>query len=138
MLYWGGLGLGAYRTSKGVEEAIHVDLSHSYKHLRVEVSKSHLDKKTLSFTERLGLTKLSYTGSSLKFCRVAEGKADVYPRLAPTSEWDTAAAHAVLEGAGGVVVDLTGKTIRYGKSSVINPPFVASSSLEIIKPLLNS
>ena len=59
--------------------------------------------------------------------RIAEGHADVYPRLAPTCEWDTGAAHAVLEGAGGHVVDVAGVRLRYGKSDVLNPHFVASS-----------
>jgi 3'(2'), 5'-bisphosphate nucleotidase len=64
-------------------------------------------------------------GSSLKFCRLAEGAADVYPRMGPTCEWDTAAAQAVLEGAGGGVMDLQGFALRYGKANVLNPAFVA-------------
>lgn len=64
-------------------------------------------------------------GSSLKFCRVAEGVADIYPRVGRTMEWDTAAGHAVLGFAGGRVVDLDGRDIVYGKSGFENPPFVA-------------
>jgi 3'(2'), 5'-bisphosphate nucleotidase len=65
-------------------------------------------------------------GSSLKICLVAEGRADVYPRLAPTSEWDTAAAQAVLEASGGGLVDLLGKELRYGrKAELLNPHFLA-------------
>jgi 3'(2'), 5'-bisphosphate nucleotidase len=65
-------------------------------------------------------------GSSLKFCLVAEGTADVYPRLGPTSEWDTAAAQAVVEAAGGAVLDLLGRPLRYNtRPEVLNPFFVA-------------
>lgn len=64
-------------------------------------------------------------GSSLKFCRVAEGSADVYPRLGPTSEWDTAAAQAVVEYAGGSVLELDGQPLRYNtKADILNPHFV--------------
>jgi 3'(2'), 5'-bisphosphate nucleotidase len=65
-------------------------------------------------------------GSSLKICLVAEGRADIYPRLAPTCEWDTAAAQAVLEAAGGVVLDPEGKPLRYNhKDALLNPHFHA-------------
>ncbi|TAN50944.1 MAG: 3'(2'),5'-bisphosphate nucleotidase CysQ, partial [Rhodospirillales bacterium] len=64
-------------------------------------------------------------GSSLKICRVAEGSADVYPRFGPTNEWDTAAAHAVLLGAGGHLITLDGQELGYGKPSPLNPDFVA-------------
>ena len=71
-------------------------------------------------------------GSSLKFCKIAEGHADLYPRLAPTYEWDTAAAQAILEGAGGVVVDLTGIPLCYGKQVRLNPSFIAARSISVI------
>jgi 3'-phosphoadenosine 5'-phosphosulfate (PAPS) 3'-phosphatase len=65
-------------------------------------------------------------GSSLKFCRIAEGAADIYPRFGPTSQWDTAAAQAVLEAAGGAVTDLQGTPLRYGLDSpLLNPEFLA-------------
>jgi 3'(2'), 5'-bisphosphate nucleotidase len=65
-------------------------------------------------------------GSSLKFCLVAEGAADVYPRLGPTSEWDTAAAHAIVTAAGGTVVNLSGAPLEYNtKAELVNPFFVA-------------
>ena len=65
-------------------------------------------------------------GSSLKFLKIAEGEADIYPRLGPTSEWDTAAAHAIVEGAGGEVVTINGEPLIYGKESILNPHFIAS------------
>jgi 3'(2'), 5'-bisphosphate nucleotidase len=64
-------------------------------------------------------------GSSLKFCLIAEGAADVYPRSGPTMEWDTAAAHCILEEAGGSVTDLEGNAIKYNKHVLRNPGFVA-------------
>jgi 3'(2'), 5'-bisphosphate nucleotidase len=63
-------------------------------------------------------------GSSLKICLVAAGEADVYPRLGPTSEWDTAAAHAVVLGAGGRVTDTQGISLSYNKESILNPWFI--------------
>jgi len=66
-------------------------------------------------------------GSSLKFCIVAEGKADIYPRLSPTSEWDTAAGHAVLLAAGGRVDGLDGAPLQYGKKAFLNLGFCATA-----------
>jgi 3'(2'), 5'-bisphosphate nucleotidase len=67
-------------------------------------------------------------GSSLKICLVADGTADVYPRLGPTCEWDTAAAHAVVLGAGGIVTDTSGSPLRYNKQDILNPWFLVSGS----------
>lgn len=85
-----------------------------------------MNADTANFIEKLGTHELVQAGSSLKFCRVAEGVADVYPRLGPTCEWDTAAGHAVLEGAGGQVRALDGSPLRYGKADVLNPHFIAA------------
>jgi len=77
------------------------------------------------YIARLGEHRMVPMGSSLKFCVLAEGKADVYPRLGPTSEWDTAAAHAVVLGAGGQVIDLSGQPLRYNtKDDILNPHFL--------------
>ena len=68
-------------------------------------------------------------GSSLKICLVAQGEADVYPRLGPTSEWDTGAAHAVLNAAGGIVTEVDGSPLKYNqKESFLNPYFIAKSA----------
>jgi 3'(2'), 5'-bisphosphate nucleotidase len=93
-------------------------------------SRSHAGEKMEAFLRqvesRLGPPRLLSLGSSLKICLVAEGEADVYPRLGPTSEWDTAAAQAVLECAGGSIVDGEGNTLRYNtKASLLNPEFFA-------------
>jgi len=94
--------------------------------LRVAASRSHLDPRTAAALARMGETERIGLGSSLKFCRIAEGLADVYPRFGPTSEWDTAAAQCVLEEAGGAVLRLDGEPLDYNrKESLLNPDFIA-------------
>jgi 3'(2'), 5'-bisphosphate nucleotidase len=91
-------------------------------------SKSHLNQATVDYLEAaVGNCGFVSVGSSLKFCIVAEGKADIYPRAAPTSEWDTAAGHAVLLAAGGLVDGPDGQALRYGKPAFLNRAFVATS-----------
>ena len=80
------------------------------------VSRSHFDLASAGFLERIAPVKTLEAGSALKFCRVAEGMADVYPRLAPTSEWDVAAGHALVVAAGGAVVARDGGDLRYGRA----------------------
>ena len=92
---------------------------------RAVVSRSHLDPATKEWVARHNISDLAPSGSSLKFCVIAEGGADVYPRLAPTMEWDTAAGHAVLLAAGGAVTDLKGCPMRYGKPDYRNGDFIA-------------
>ena len=91
------------------------------------VSRSHLDPETEAFIARLTIADRASAGSSIKFLEIAAGRADVYPRLGPTMEWDTAAGQAVLEAAGGRVVDLDSKPLVYGKTAgaLRNPSFVA-------------
>jgi 3'(2'), 5'-bisphosphate nucleotidase len=91
-------------------------------------SKSHLNQATVDYLEAaVGRCDFVSVGSSLKFCIVAEGKADIYPRAAPTSEWDTAAGHAVLLAAGGLVDGPDGSPLRYGKRAFLNRAFVATA-----------
>jgi 3'(2'), 5'-bisphosphate nucleotidase len=96
--------------------------------VRVVASKSHLNDETRAFINKFESHELVQAGSSLKFCRIAEGQADIYPRLGPTCEWDTGAAHAVLSAAGGKVETLEGRALVYGKEDVLNPFFVASAN----------
>jgi 3'(2'), 5'-bisphosphate nucleotidase len=101
--------------------------------IQVVGSRSHGSPEMENFLKRLPPHHLVSQGSSLKFCLVAEGKADLYPRIGPTSEWDTAAAQCVVEQAGGVVVDLLGNRLRYNqKVSLLNPFFMvyADSSVD--------
>jgi 3'(2'), 5'-bisphosphate nucleotidase len=106
-------------------------------------SRSHANPRLMEFLQRLGNYELVSMGSSLKFCLVAEGKADFYPRLGPTSEWDTAAAHAVVLAAGGDIVTLDGEPLRYNTGkSLLNPEFlvIADDSknwLEVFKSYKN-
>ena len=94
--------------------------------LRVAASRSHLDARTQGVLERLGEHERLGLGSSLKFCRIAEGRVDFYPRFGPTSEWDTAAGQAVLEAAGGAVLQTSGERLSYNrKESILNPDFLA-------------
>lgn len=88
-------------------------------------SRSHLDERTRAFLDRLRPAGTTTAGSSLKFCLLATGEADVYPRFGPTMEWDTAAGDAVLRAAGGTVLDAAGEVLGYGKSGLRNGPFVA-------------
>ena len=90
-------------------------------------SRSHSDAQTEAFLAELPVKQRRSAGSSLKFCAVAEGKADVYPRFGPTMEWDTAAGDAILRAAGGKVLDPDGRPLRYGKSEskFKNGPFIA-------------
>jgi 3'(2'), 5'-bisphosphate nucleotidase len=91
-------------------------------------SKSHLNQATIDYLEAaVGACGYIAIGSSLKFCILAEGKADIYPRASPTSEWDTAAGHAVLLAAGGLVDGTDGMPLRYGKPAFLNRAFVATS-----------
>ena len=125
--FWGIKGEGASkRDSTGHIRTIQVAEPHTSK--RVVASKSHLTDDTRAFIETLGAHQTVQVGSSLKFCRIAEGQADIYPRMGPTSEWDTGAAHAVLLGAGGNVYTFKGKPLQYGKEDVLNPYFIATGN----------
>ncbi len=126
VLYWGGAELGAYRrVGDGAVETLRTRAP-AASPLRIVGSRSHGSDALADVLPRLGAHDLIALGSSLKFCAVAAGEADLYPRFGPTSEWDTAAAQAVLEGAGGAVVDSNAQPLRYNtKESILNPQFVA-------------
>lgn len=103
--------------------------------LMVVASKSHRDEQTDDYIAKYQVRDMTSAGSSLKFCLVATGEADLYPRLGRTMEWDTAAGHAVLSGAGGAVVrhdDLT--PLTYGKADFANPFFIAHAANVELKP----
>lgn len=130
--YFGGAGLGAWRADNGQAPiAIHVrDTLSEGDAFTVVASRRHSSPEQehllAGLGETLGELQLANIGSSLKFCLLAEGAADCYPRLAPTSQWDTAAAQGVLEGAGGEVLDLSGAPFRYpARESLLNEFFLA-------------
>ena len=121
----GGAEVGACRRAADGERDLHVRAPATAP-LRVAASRSHRDARTEAFLAAMGDIQPIGLGSSLKFCLVAEGGLDVYPRFGPTSEWDTAAAQAVLEGAGGKVIDPRGRPFRYNqRDTILNGDFIA-------------
>lgn len=124
----GAVGLGAWRrdatTDTGGEPDTIRATGTGGDHLLVAASRSHPGPHLAAFLERLPEHQLISMGSSLKLCMVAEGRADLYPRLGPTMEWDTAAAHAVVTAAGGRVLDFDGRPLRYNKEDLHNPYFI--------------
>jgi 3'(2'), 5'-bisphosphate nucleotidase len=122
--YIGCEGFGAELRDGDSVTAIHVAES-SGQPVRIVGSRSHRGSSLDAFLENVGDSDMLPMGSSLKFCVVAEGRADVYPRLGPTSEWDTAAAQAVVEQAGGKVLKLDGNPLLYNtKDEILNPWFI--------------
>jgi len=127
LCYFAARGYGAFREEPGQPpRPITVKPLPADGPVRVVGSRSHGGPGLQQFVAALGAHELVTIGSSLKFCRVAEGAADVYPRLGPTSEWDTAAAQAIVEAAGGRVVSAeTGEPLRYNtRESLLNPQFI--------------
>ena len=123
--YYACEGYGAFKSHGGSSAPIHA-ATRAASPVRVVGSRSHRGSSLDGFLERVGPHELVAVGSSLKFCLVAEGSADVYPRLGPTCEWDTAAGQCVLEQAGGQVVDLEGRPLTYNaRSELLNPFFLA-------------
>jgi 3'(2'), 5'-bisphosphate nucleotidase len=124
--YYGGEGLGAF-VQHGTAAPRQIHVRQPASELPVIVgSRSHRGDSLDSVLARIGPHEMQPMGSSLKFCLVAEGRADFYPRLGPTSEWDTAAAQAVVEAAGGGVTTLDGTPLRYNeRTTLLNPHFLA-------------
>jgi len=125
VIYYGGAGFGAFKAEpEAAAQPIQVQLQRR-KPLRVAGSRSHGGDSLQRFLEAVGDHEIVSMGSSLKLCLVAEGAADIYPRLGPTSEWDTAAAQAVVEGAGGMVTDTAMQPLKYNRGeSLLNPYFL--------------
>jgi 3'(2'), 5'-bisphosphate nucleotidase len=126
VIYLAAEGLGAFKIgADGIRVPIHVAEHHEGAAWRVVGSRSHAGDSLSAFLQRLGKHELIAMGSSLKLCLVADGSADVYPRMGPTSLWDTAASQCVVEQAGGSVIQLTGEPLSYAApSAALNPFFV--------------
>lgn len=125
-LYGGRFGGGAW-VDDGIGR-VPIKTRDRAEELVAVASKSHLNQATIDYLkDAVGTCGYVGVGSSLKFCILAEGKADIYPRASPTSEWDTAAGHAILLAAGGLVDGPDGSPLRYGKSAFLNRAFVATS-----------
>jgi len=128
--YYGGSGFGAWRAeADGAAQPLRVR-HQATGEFTVVASRRHSspaqERLLYGLRQRFGELALASVGSSLKFCLLAEGAADCYPRLAPTSQWDTAAAQGVLEGAGGEVLDIAGAALTYeAREDFLNPSFLA-------------
>jgi 3'(2'), 5'-bisphosphate nucleotidase len=124
-LWHGTPGAGAFRRDHDGEHAI-ATRRPAAAPLRVAASRSHPDPRTAELVRHLGDIQAVTIGSALKFCLLAEGRMDVYPRFAPTSEWDTAAGQALVEAAGGAVLDPGGRPLRYNcRGTLLNGDFIA-------------
>jgi len=121
-LYWGEVGVGAWVNRHGHAEEVIV--TNHTKAKNVVGSISYLDEVSKAYIDKLGDVKLKQYGSALKLTAVATGEADIYPRFAPTMEWDTAAPHAIVTAAGGRVLGLDGQELKYRKSDLLNPGFI--------------
>jgi 3'(2'), 5'-bisphosphate nucleotidase len=135
LLYFATAAHGAYK-QVGANSALKIHTKTlDPKRPIIAGSRSHSDEKMQRFLHNIKnhtglMPELISMGSSLKICLVAEGRADVYPRLGPTSEWDTAAAHCILKEAGGDIIEVSGSVLRYNtKQSLLNPMFFASGKI---------
>lgn len=126
-MYWAIKGEGAFIVKDGVSTKLHPDtFNWSDKALKLVCSRSHLNADTEQFVAGFDEPDLVATGSSLKFLILAKGDAHIYPRLAPTMEWDTGAAQIILEEAGGAVINNeTKEPLLYNKEVLLNPHFIA-------------
>jgi 3'(2'), 5'-bisphosphate nucleotidase len=129
-LYWGVKGQGAWCRERGRETVpIRVRRPDPVAGLTVVMSRSHPSPELEDFLKDIEVAEALSVGSSLKLCAVAEGKADLYPRLGPTMEWDTAAGQAIVESAGGVVERFPGtEPLRYNKPVLLNPHFLVKAN----------
>ena len=126
-LYSGIVGEGAWCEARGPRpeaKGIKVRKPDTAKGLTVVMSRSHPSPELEAYLEDVEVAEALPVGSSLKLCVVAEGKADLYPRLGPTMEWDTAAGHAVVLAAGGTVRTPEGEPLAYNKENLLNPYFI--------------
>ena len=132
-MYWAVKGEGAFQVVNDQDVRLSAqDFTMKDEGLKIVCSRSHLNEGTQAFVDELAKPELVATGSSLKFLIIAAGKAHVYPRLAPTMEWDTGAAQIILEEAGGSVIDHnTQKKLLYNKENLLNPHFVAYGNVAV-------
>ena len=131
-IYWAIKGQGAYVQSNGeVAQLKAPKFQMADEGLGVVCSRSHLNDKTANFIDKMNQPYKVSRGSSLKFLILAKGEAHVYPRLAPTMEWDTGAAQIILEEAGGCVIsEATKKPLVYNKENLLNPHFIAYGNVQ--------
>jgi 3'(2'), 5'-bisphosphate nucleotidase len=133
ILYMADIRRGCWEVAGGRQRALQVAKSLPTGNIRVVKSRSHPSPNLEAILELLPSYEVLNRGSALKFCTVAAGEADYYPRFGPTWEWDTAAGQAIVMAAGGAMVDLKGKPFTYNKENLVNGPFMVASSLEWLK-----
>ena len=136
--YFAARGTGAFmQRGDDAVQTIQAEAHDADSAIKVVASRSHSDARTAALLQKLGNHECISMGSSLKLCLVAEAAAHFYPRLGPTMEWDTAAAHAVVLEAGGMVCDVAHQALRYNKEDMHNPEFLvlANSNTALLKIL---
>lgn len=131
--YFGRKGEGAFKELNN--EVVVLKTSNKKKDLTAVGSRSHSAPEEQEILKKLGVTEVVSRGSSLKFCMVAEGKADVYYRHGPTMEWDTGAGQAIVEAAGGIVLDSDKNSFSYNKQSLRNGSFYCLNSKDLLELL---
>ncbi len=130
--YYALKGEGAYKMDNKKNQRIQTHACDLHRAIRIAVSRNHCSEKIKQFAQNFSNVAYIKMGSSLKTCLVAEGKADIYLRLGPTSEWDTAAAQCIIQEAGGSIIDVQGQQLRYNcKPSLLNPWFLATGDNNI-------
>jgi len=134
--YWGCKDKGSFFLDQGNNiKKINVS-NHMNQPIRIATSRSHPSEKLTNLLNKIDNYELLEVGSSLKFCLIASGEADIYPRLGPTSEWDIAAGHAIVSFAGGSIQHVDGSEIKFNeKKNYINKDFIASNSLFLAKKI---
>ena len=138
ILYYASKNNGSYKLScdqkiNSLSDSKKIQANHKKNSDQINVfkSRSHSNEKFENWVKNnIDNYELIQKGSSIKFCEIAEGKADLYPRFGSTSEWDIAAGHIILAEAGGEIKSIDDKKILYNKENIINPPFIASCKLE--------
>jgi len=138
--FWGSKDIGAYHLiGDSVSNKKKISVSKQKKdNLRIVTSKSHPSGELQALLDKIEKFEIVRVGSSLKFCLIAKGEADCYPRLGPTCEWDTAAGEIIAESAGAIVVDLENNQIKYNnEDSFLNPNFIVSSNINLSERLLS-
>lgn len=130
-MYYAQKGLGAFIIEKGNKKQIEAAaFSKDQKKIRIVASRSHMNRETTKFISQFEEAEITSIGSSLKLLLIAEGKAHIYPRLGPTMEWDTAAAHAIVNEAGGRVFRYDKEIdLEYNKENMLNPYFITMGKL---------
>jgi len=136
--YWGSKGNGSFYANENNDvKQIYVSDNH-HNPIRLVASRSHPSEMLIDLLDKIIDYEIIEVGSSIKFCLIASGQADCYPRFGPTSEWDTAAGEAIVESAGGRVVNTNGDSMNYNvKEDYLNPNFIVSNGKIILERILS-